>query len=122
MVIHKHSILWWPHLDKKGLEYLENSEDFKCKKSYNGRNQREEYFHAYLTFRALLQRFFINPKITIFDTYGEAAIWMWILLRLFRPDTKIVTIFHHYEPYFVRHNKGGTSVENIAVYSICLPK
>ena len=32
---------------------------------------------------------------------------MWILLRLFRPSTKIVTIFHHYEPFFVQHNKGG---------------
>lgn len=92
---------------KKVSEYLEKSKAFNVRKVSNGRESKGRIFPRILTIRALLQVFFINPKITIFDTYGEAAIWMWILLRLFRPSTKIVTIFHHYEPFFVQHNKSG---------------
>jgi len=92
---------------KKVVEYLEKSEVFNVRKVSNGKESKGRIFPRILTIRALLQVFFINPKITILDTYGEAAIWMWILLRLFRPSTKIVTIFHHYEPFFVQHNKGG---------------
>ncbi len=55
--------------------------------------------------RAVMRGLFSNPTIAILDTYGEAAIWMWILLRLFRRTTKIVTVFHHYEPLSVRHKK-----------------
>ncbi len=93
---------------KKVIEYLEKSEVFDVRKVSNGKESKGCIFPRILTIRALLQGVFINPEITIVDTYGEAAIWMWILLRLFRPRTKIVTIFHHYEPFFVRHNKGGT--------------
>jgi len=92
---------------KKVSEYLEKSEVFNVRKVSNGKESKGSIFPRILTIRALLQVFFINPKITILDTYGEAAIWIWILLRLFRPSTKIVTIFHHYEPFFVQHNKGG---------------
>jgi glycosyltransferase involved in cell wall biosynthesis len=92
---------------KKVVEYLEKSEVFSVRKVSNGKESRGRIFPRILTIRALLQIFFINPKITILDTYGDAAIWMWILLRIFRPGTKVVTIFHHYEPFFVRHKKSG---------------
>ncbi len=39
------------------------------------------------------------------DTYGEATLLMWILLWLFKPSVKIVTVFHHYEPQSVKHKK-----------------
>lgn len=52
---------------------------------------------------AVLRGIFSNPDIAMLDTYGEATISMWILLRLFRPRTKIATVFHHYEPLSVRH-------------------
>jgi len=92
---------------KKVAEYLEKSEVFNIRKVSNGREAKGRVFPHILDIRALLEGLFTNPKIAILDTYGEAAIWMWILLRLFRPGTKIVTIFHHYEPFFVGHNKGG---------------
>ncbi|MDP9306464.1 MAG: glycosyltransferase [Thermoproteota archaeon] len=92
---------------KKVAEYLEKSEVFNIKKVSNGRESEGRVFPHILNIRALLEGLFTNPKIAILDTYGEAAIWMWILLRLFRPDTRIVTIFHHYEPFFVGHKQGG---------------
>jgi glycosyltransferase involved in cell wall biosynthesis len=92
---------------KKVVEYLEKSEVFNVRKVSNGKESKGRIFPRILTIRAMLHVFFINPKIMILDTYGEAAIWMWVLLRLFRPWTKIVTIFHHYEPFYVQRNKSG---------------
>lgn len=92
---------------KKVAEYLEKSEVFNIRKVSNGKESKGRVAPFILNIRALLQVFFISPKITILDTYGEAALWVWFLMRLFRPNTKIVTIFHHYEPFIVKHNKGG---------------
>jgi glycosyltransferase involved in cell wall biosynthesis len=38
------------------------------------------------------------PQIAILDSWGEASLILWSLLRVFRPHTKIVIVFHHYEP------------------------
>jgi hypothetical protein len=38
------------------------------------------------------------PQIALLDSWGEASIILWGLLRVFQPDTRIVTVFHHYEP------------------------
>jgi glycosyltransferase involved in cell wall biosynthesis len=38
------------------------------------------------------------PDIALLDSWGEANIILWGLLRIFRPNTKIVIIFHHHEP------------------------
>ena len=37
------------------------------------------------------------PDIALLDSWGEANIILWGLLRIFRPTTRIVIIFHHYE-------------------------
>jgi glycosyltransferase involved in cell wall biosynthesis len=42
--------------------------------------------------------FLALPDVALLDTWGEANIILWRLLRIFQPDTRIVTIFHHYEP------------------------
>jgi glycosyltransferase involved in cell wall biosynthesis len=42
--------------------------------------------------------FLALPDVALLDTWGEANIILWRLLRIFQPDTTIVTIFHHYEP------------------------
>jgi glycosyltransferase involved in cell wall biosynthesis len=42
--------------------------------------------------------FLTLPDVALLDTWGEANIILWRLLRIFQPDTRIVTIFHHYEP------------------------
>ncbi len=38
------------------------------------------------------------PQVALLDSWGEASIILWGLLRAFRPHTKIVIVFHHYEP------------------------
>jgi glycosyltransferase involved in cell wall biosynthesis len=37
------------------------------------------------------------PQIALLDSWGEASIILWGLLRVFQPHTKIVIVFHHYE-------------------------
>lgn len=38
------------------------------------------------------------PQIALLDSWGEASIILWGLLRVFQPHTRIVIVFHHYEP------------------------
>jgi glycosyltransferase involved in cell wall biosynthesis len=38
------------------------------------------------------------PQVALLDSWGEASIILWGLLRVFRPRTRIVIVFHHYEP------------------------
>jgi glycosyltransferase involved in cell wall biosynthesis len=38
------------------------------------------------------------PQLALLDSWGEASIMLWSLLRVFQPNTKIVIVFHHYEP------------------------
>ena len=42
--------------------------------------------------------FLTLPQVALLDSWGEANIILWRLLRLFRPHTRIAIIFHHYEP------------------------
>jgi glycosyltransferase involved in cell wall biosynthesis len=44
--------------------------------------------HGFLTF----------PQIALLDSWGEPSIFLWALLRVFQPRTRIVVVFHHYEP------------------------
>lgn len=41
------------------------------------------------------------PQIALLDSWGEASIILWCLLRVFQPQTRIVIVFHHYEPRIV---------------------
>ncbi len=38
------------------------------------------------------------PRIALLDSWGEASIILWVLLRIFQPHTRVVIVFHHYEP------------------------
>lgn len=38
------------------------------------------------------------PQVALLDSWGEASIILWGLLRVFQPHTRIVIVFHHYEP------------------------
>src|SRR5919107_1581710 len=39
-----------------------------------------------------------QPDFAVLDSWGESNIVLWILLRLFKPKTKILVVFHHHEP------------------------
>ena len=41
---------------------------------------------------------FTLPQVALLDSWGEASIILWGILRAFKPHTKIVIVFHHYEP------------------------
>lgn len=41
------------------------------------------------------------PQVALLDSWGEASIILWGLLRVFHPRAKIVIVFHHYEARIV---------------------
>lgn len=88
---------------KNVVDYIDKSEIFCVKKVSNCRQSTCHRFPFISDLRAVIRGLFSRPTIAVLDTYGESAIWMWFLLRVFRHETKIVTIFHHYEPLLVRH-------------------
>lgn len=51
-----------------------------------------------MDFYDAVRGFVTLPQIALLDSWGEPSIFLWGLLRLFHPRTKIVVIFHHYEP------------------------
>jgi glycosyltransferase involved in cell wall biosynthesis len=90
---------------KKVVNYIDKSGKFYVKKISNSRESPFYRFPFISDIHAVLRGVFSNPDIAMLDTYGEATIWMWLLLRLFHPHTKIATVFHHYEPLSVRHKQ-----------------
>lgn len=101
---------------KNVVDYIEQLKTFDVVKISNFRHQQEKNFTHFHEIFAILKGVILNPTVAILDTYGEAAIWMWTLLRLFRPKTKIVVVFHHYEPLSARHD--GCSTLLHAYYSL----
>lgn len=51
-----------------------------------------------MDFHDAMRGFLTFPQIALLDSWGEPSIFLWGLLRLFQPRTKIVVVFHHYEP------------------------
>ena len=87
---------------KKVVNYIDKSGKF-CVKKISCSESSLSRFPFVSDIHAVLRGVFSNPAIAMLDTYGEATIWMWFLLRLLRPRTKIVKVFNHYEPLSVRH-------------------
>ncbi len=46
----------------------------------------------------IVQGLFSRPDIAILDSWWESNIILWRVLRFLRPRTKIMVVFHHYEP------------------------
>lgn len=90
---------------KKVVNYIDKSGKFCVKKISNSKESPFYRFPFISDIHAVLRGVLSYPDIAMLDTYGEAAILMWLLLRLFCPHTKIATVFHHYEPLSVRHKQ-----------------
>lgn len=86
---------------------IEKTQILRVRKVSNDVNSTSRYMHRLVHIRAVIQGFLTNPNIAMIDTYGEASFSMWILLRLFKPATRIVTVFHHYESLGTRHRNSG---------------
>ncbi|CAN5425207.1 hypothetical protein BH18THE1_BH18THE1_05140 [soil metagenome] len=91
---------------KKVVEYIEKSEVLAIRKVNCALKAKWRFFSRLVNLYVVLKGFVINPDIAILDTYGDACLLMWIMFRFFRPSTKIVTIFHHYEPRSNKHKDG----------------
>jgi glycosyltransferase involved in cell wall biosynthesis len=90
---------------KRVTDYIEKSDLLSVRKVSSYFDPKKHAFQHIVHLRAVLKGYFTNPNIAILDTYGEASLLMWILLRIFKPSAKIVTVFHHYEPKSVKHKK-----------------
>ncbi len=51
-----------------------------------------------MDFYDAVRGFLTFPQIALLDSWGEPSIFLWGLLRIFQPRTRIVVVFHHYEP------------------------
>jgi glycosyltransferase involved in cell wall biosynthesis len=90
---------------KQVSDYIEMSDSLRVKKISIKADPKKHVLQHIFHIRAVLEGYFTNPNIAILDAYGEAALLMWILLRLFKPSAKIVTVFHHHEPLSTRYKK-----------------
>ena len=92
---------------KRVVDHIEEKKAFEIKKVDNNRviasriNNSRAVLYTLLSLlddtRDALRAFFTNPDIVILDSYGEANLVLWGLLRFFRPNTRILSVFHHYE-------------------------
>jgi glycosyltransferase involved in cell wall biosynthesis len=90
---------------KKVADYIEKNDLFSVRKVSSYVDPKKHALQHIVHLRAVLEGCFTNPNLAILDTYGEATLLMGILLRVFKPSAKIVTVFHHYEPLSVKHRK-----------------
>ena len=51
-----------------------------------------------MDFYDAVRGFLTFPQIALLDSWGEPSIFLWGLLRIFQPRTRVVVVFHHYEP------------------------
>ncbi|HEV3432909.1 MAG TPA: glycosyltransferase [Nitrososphaera sp.] len=51
-----------------------------------------------MDFYDAVRGFLTLPQVALLDSWGEPSVFLWGLLRLFQPHTRIVVVFHHYEP------------------------
>lgn len=51
-----------------------------------------------MDFYDAVRGFLTLPQVALLDSWGEPSIILWGLLRVFQPRTRIVVVFHHYEP------------------------
>jgi glycosyltransferase involved in cell wall biosynthesis len=91
---------------KKVVDYIEKSKLLAIRKLNSAQKSKWRFFSRIINLYVVLKGFIINPDIAILDTYGDACLLMWIMFRFFRPSTKIVMIFHHYEPRSNKHRDG----------------
>lgn len=88
---------------KKVADYIEKCDTLKVKKVSSYVDAQKPVLQLIIHLRAVFEGCLTSPHISILDTYGEATLPMWILLRLFKPSVKIVTVFHHYEPLSLKY-------------------
>ncbi|MBD0359423.1 MAG: glycosyltransferase family 4 protein [Nitrososphaeraceae archaeon] len=84
---------------KRVADYIDKNQILTVKKISNDIVIGKSIVYCIIRYmQNALKGFFADPDVAILDSYGEANLILWILLRIFKPRTKILTVFHHYEP------------------------
>jgi glycosyltransferase involved in cell wall biosynthesis len=83
---------------KKIADFVSQNKNFKVRKIRNDItiDKADVIFPLRYLYDAL-KALFSNPDIAILSDYGEANLILWILLRIFKPKSKICVVCHHYE-------------------------
>jgi len=82
---------------KKVADYIEKSESYYVLKTYAQDTAKKTPNKIIGDIRNSIKAVSKCPDIAILDAWGEANIVLWLLLRLFKPKTKIIVVFHHHE-------------------------
>jgi glycosyltransferase involved in cell wall biosynthesis len=91
---------------KKVVDNIEKSEVLAIRKINSALKAKWKFLSRLVNLYFVLKGFFINPDVAILDAYGDGCLLMWMMFRIFQPSTKIITIFHHYEPRSNKHKDG----------------
>ena len=59
-----------------------------------------------------------QPDVAILDSWGESNIVLWMLLRVFKPKTKILVVFHHHEPRILVSKNLFQSLYNLIILKL----
>ena len=82
---------------KKVADYIEHSNRYSVSKSYQHDSSKKIIYRVYDKIRDLSRIIICSPNVAIIDAWGESSILVWLILRVFRKNTKIFIVFHHYE-------------------------
>ncbi len=100
---------------KKVADCIEKSGSYlvlKTEKNYSSTILPRKIINdLYNAVKALVRQ----PDVAILDSWGESNIVLWILLRVFKPKTKILVVFHHHEPRILVSKNLFQSMYNLMI-------
>src|SRR5918992_3049633 len=83
---------------KKIADYVSQNKNFKVRKIRNDIViDKADFIFPLSYLKDALIAFFTNPDIVILSDYGEANLIHLILVRIFKPKSKIFVVCHHYK-------------------------
>ena len=82
---------------KRVADQIENSNRYSVSKSYHHGNSMKIIARLYNKIHELIRIIIYSPNVVVIDAWGESSIMVWLILRIFRRNTKIFVVFHHYE-------------------------
>ncbi|HKR74907.1 MAG TPA: glycosyltransferase family 4 protein [Candidatus Nitrosocosmicus sp.] len=82
---------------KRVADYIEHSNRYSVSKSYQHDSSKKIIHRVYDKICDLCRIIIYSPNVAIIDAWGESSILVWLILRVFRKNTKIFVVFHHYE-------------------------
>ncbi len=77
---------------------MSQNKNFKVRKIRNDiAIDKADIIFPFRYIKDALNAFFTNPDIAILSDFGEANLILWVLLRIFKPKSKIFVVCHHYQ-------------------------